>query len=98
MFLGHSSFAWSVHALNGALGFVIGIAQGVMYIYLAELFTANNRAACVGLCLNAGRLLTAIAVLFLSSIVMWLGGYAQALSFFSLIYLVGAALIWVKQE
>lgn len=98
MFLGHSSFTWSVHALNGALGFMIGIAQGVMYIYLAELFTANNRAACVGFCLNAGRLLTAIAVLFLSSIMMWLGGYAQALSFFSLIYLVGSALIWVKQE
>lgn len=98
MFLGYSSFDWSIHALNGALGFVIGIAQGVMYIYLAELFTAQNRAACVGFCLNAGRLLTAFAVLFLSSIVMWLGGYAQALSFFSLIYLVGAALIWVKQE
>src|SRR5690606_16484843 len=59
MFLGYSSFAWNVHALNGILGFMIGIAQGVMYVYLAELFTAQNRGACVGFCLNAGRLLTA---------------------------------------
>ena len=87
-----------IHFYNGWLGFFAGMAQGIMYIYLPELFKAESRASCVGFCLNAGRLITAIAVLFIGVIVGLLGGYKEALSFFTLIYLVGAAAVWVMPE
>lgn len=98
MFLFHTEFSPSIHALNGILGFFAGLAQGVMYIYLPELFAREIRASSVGFCLNAGRLLTGFAVLFIGAIVSYFEGYAEALSFFSLIYLVGAAVIWLMPE
>jgi MFS family permease len=98
MFLFHSEFSPSIHALNGALGFFAGMAQGVMYIYLPELFSRETRASSVGFCLNAGRLITAIAVLFIGVIVSYFEEYSEALSFFSLVYLVGAGAIWIMPE
>lgn len=98
MFLFHTEFSPSIHALNGILGFFAGMAQGVMYIYLPELFSREVRASSVGFCLNAGRLLTGFAVLFIGAIVSYFEGYAEAMSFFALIYLVGAGVIWFMPE
>lgn len=98
MFLFHTEFSPSIHVLNGILGFFAGLAQGVMYIYLPELFSSETRASSVGFCLNAGRLITSLAVLFIGAIVSYFEGYAEALSFFSLIYLVGALVIWLMPE
>ena len=98
MFLFHSEFSPSIHAFNGALGFFAGMAQGVMYIYLPELFSREVRASSVGFCLNSGRLVTAAAVLFIGAIVSYFKGYGEALTIFSLIYLVGAAAVWMMPE
>lgn len=98
MFLMHSEFTTMIHFYNGLLGLFAGMAQSIMYIYLPELFSAEARASCVGFCLNAGRLITAITVLFIGLIVTWLGGYREALSFFALIYLVGACTVWFMPE
>lgn len=98
MFLMHQEFSPVIHVFNGLLGLFAGMAQGIMYIYLPELFTSEDRASCVGFCLNAGRLITAMAVLFIGLIVTLLGGYKEALSFFALIYLVGACTVWFMPE
>ncbi len=98
MFLMHSEFSIAIHGFNGFLGFFVGLAQGIMYIYLPELFSKETRASSVGFCLNAGRLITAITVLFIGLIVTLLGGYREALSFFAMIYLVGASTIWFMPE
>jgi MFS family permease len=98
MFLMHNEFTAMIHFYNGLLGLFAGMAQGIMYIYLPELFSAEARASCVGFCLNAGRLVTAVTVLFIGVIVTLLGGYREALSFFALIYLVGACTVWFMPE
>ncbi len=89
MFQGHHEFSNLLYAYHGLLGFFIGMAQAVMYIYLPELFSTKIRATCVGICLNGGRLVTAIAILFMGVIVSWFQGYSEALSLFSMVYLIG---------
>lgn len=98
MFLGHETFTPLLYVYFGALGFFIGVAQAVMYIYLPELFSRRVRATCVGFCLNAGRLVTGVAILFMGIIIQWFGGYVEALSAFSAIYAAGVAFSYFAPE
>ncbi len=59
------------------------MAQGMMSLYIPELFPRRIRATSVGVCFNAGRLLTAGAVLNVSVLALSLGGYKEALLVFS---------------
>jgi MFS family permease len=92
MFWGHPEFSSTLYFCNSLLGFFAGLAQAVMYIYLPELFPTKVRATSVGWCLNAGRLVTTLSVLFMGLFVSFFGGYREALSAFALIYLVGLCL------
>jgi cyanate permease len=47
------------------------------------------RASATGFCFNVGRILTALAVLFVGVLVDFLGGYSNALFIFSLVFVVG---------
>ncbi|MBA2728011.1 MAG: MFS transporter [Parachlamydiaceae bacterium] len=89
MFL-QTGFSRDIYVLYSVLGFFIGMAQAVMYIYLPELFPTKVRATFVGICLNSGRLVTIVAVLFMGFLIPLLGGHAVALCLFSMTYLVGA--------
>ncbi|MCX5920104.1 MAG: MFS transporter [Candidatus Melainabacteria bacterium] len=99
LFLGHSgAFSPSVYWGSGVLGFFIGLLQSSLYIYLPELFETKIRATATGTCLNLGRLVTAIAVLFMGVVVLGLGGYGNAAFAFGFSYLVGSlAMIWAKE-
>lgn len=92
---GHGEFSTGVYVNYAVLGFAIGMAQAALYIYLPELFPSSTRGRNVGICLNTGRIFTAIAVLFVGTLVPLLGGYAQAILLFSGAYLfgIGAALL-----
>ena len=98
MFLGHQGFSPLLYAHFGALGFFIGMAQAVMYIYLPELFPKASRATCVGICLNAGRLVTVFAVLCMGAMLHWFGGYMEALCAFATVYIVGIGFAWIAPE
>jgi MFS family permease len=91
-------FTPSVYWQDALLGFFIGLGQAVMYIYLPELFPTRIRATAVGFCLNMGRLVTALAVLFVGTLVTWLGGYAMAIALFSCSYLLAAIAGWLGRE
>lgn len=69
MFLGNPVFSTAVYGQGALLGFFVGMAQAAMYIYLPELFPTLLRASGTGFCLNAGRLTTAVAVLFVADLV-----------------------------
>lgn len=98
MFARTTNFTSEIYVLSAALGAFIGIAQGIMYIYLPELFEKSERAASVGLCLNVGRIVTVAAVLFMSPLVSLLGGYSESLSVFACVYLVGASVaVWAPE-
>jgi MFS family permease len=98
LFLTNDHFSDAIYAESAALGFFIGLAQAIMYVYLPELFPTRIRATAVGFCLNAGRLSTAIAVLFVGVIVRALGGFAQSAMLFAGAYLFAVAAAWWATE
>ena len=66
-----------------------GMSQGVLNVYIPELFPTSIRSSATGFCFNIGRTFTAAAVLFVGWMVTTLGGYGNALFIFSFIFLVG---------
>ncbi|MBS1561559.1 MAG: MFS transporter [Bacteroidetes bacterium] len=71
------------------LAIFFGMAQGLMALYIPELFAHHIRATSVGICFNIGRILTAGAVLNIGVLVAAFGGYREALLVFTLPLLVG---------
>src|SRR5262249_32659894 len=72
---------------------------GWLPLYLPELFRTGVRATGQGFSFNFGRILAAIGVLQTGNLMsLFEGGYPQACSVMSLIYVVGMAVIWVAPE
>jgi MFS family permease len=72
---------------------------GWLPLYLPELFRTGVRATGQGFSFNFGRILAAIGVLQTPNLMgLFGGGYPEACSVMSLIYLVGLALIWLAPE
>lgn len=71
------------------LAVFFGMCQGLMALYIPELFAHHIRATSVGICFNVGRILTAGAVLNIGVLVAAFGGYRKALLVFTLPLLVG---------
>jgi len=72
-----------------SLAFMFGISQGLLAVYIPQLFPVSIRAMATGFCFNVGRFLTAAAVFFVGALVTTLGGYGNSLFTFSLVFLVG---------
>jgi MFS family permease len=90
LMLGSNTFTDLVYVQDALLGFFGGLSQAIMYVYLPELFPTKIRASAIGFCLNMGRLVTTVAVIFVGPTVSLLGGYAMALLAFSTSYLIAA--------
>ena len=71
------------------LALFFGASQGVLSVYIPDLFPVDIRGTATGFCFNTGRVLTAIAVLFVGVLVSELGGYGNSLFIFSLVFLAG---------
>jgi MFS family permease len=71
------------------LALFFGASQGVLSVYIPHLFPVEIRGAATGFCFNTGRILTAVAVLFVGVLVTELGGYGNALFIFSSVFLAG---------
>jgi MFS family permease len=80
------------------LSLCIGINQGVLGTYLNELFPTRIRAAAGGVCMNVGRIITAITVIFVGVLVKALGGYDTAIFVFSGAYVVGLVTLRFARE
>jgi MFS transporter, SHS family, sialic acid transporter len=83
--------------------FVAGGLSATFYgwlpLYLPELFPTNVRATGQGFSFNFGRIIAAVGALQTSSLMsLFEGGYPEACSIMSLIYLVGLAVIWLAPE
>ncbi len=99
LFQAHSTYTATVPLGIGLLGICFGISQGVLNDYIPGLFPGAVRAAATGLCFHTGRAFTAAAVFFVGALVVWFGGYGNAIFAFSLIYIPGlAALYFVKNS
>lgn len=94
----NSVFSPLVFAETAFLAVFFGISQGALAAYIPELFPTGIRATATGVCFNVGRIATAIAVFFVGVLVPVLGGYGNAISVFSLMYLFGLVAIWRGRE
>ncbi len=85
-------------SLAFVLSVCIGINQGVLGTYLNELFPTRVRAQATAVCMNGGRLVTAVTVIFVGVLVEVLGGYNNAIVVFSLAYVVGLVTLLFARE
>jgi MFS family permease len=81
----------------GLLAFFFGASQGILSAYIPQLFPTNIKASAIGFCFNAGRLLTAFAVLFVGLLVNTFGGYGNTLLIFSNIFLIGLVIVYFSK-
>jgi MFS family permease len=89
LFKTNHSFSPIIYAEIVLLALSFGASQGVLSVYVPGLFPVSIRGTATGFCFNTGRLLTAVAVLFVGVLVTTLGGYSNSLFIFSLVFIVG---------
>lgn len=71
------------------MAFFFGISQGVLAVFVPQLFPVAVRAFATGFCYNIGRLFTASVVFFIGALVDFLGGYGNAIFIFSFVFIIG---------
>jgi MFS family permease len=71
------------------LSVLFGLSQGLLSIYIPQLFPVFVRASATGFCFNSGRFFTAAAVFFVGTLVTYLGGFGNSLFTFSFVFLLG---------
>jgi SHS family sialic acid transporter-like MFS transporter len=110
LFLGNTEYGPKLLASAFVAGVCTASFYGWLPLYLPELFRTNVRATGQGFGFNFGRILAAIGVLQLGSLVGLFGqgltlgpftlppGYPSACSVLSLVYLIGMILIWFAPE
>lgn len=89
LFKTNSSFSNVIYAEIAVIALFFGASQGVLSVYIPDLFPVNIRGTATGFCFNTGRLITALAVLFVGVLVSRLGGYGNSLFIFSLVFVIG---------
>ncbi len=80
------------------LAFFFGISQGALAVYIPLLFPVSVRASATGFCFNVGRLFTGTVVFFIGALVVFLGGYGNAVFVFSFIFLIGLVATYFSKE
>jgi len=98
LFKMNSSFTTVTVIEIAMLSFMFGISQGLLAVYIPQLFPVSIRAMATGFCFNVGRFVTAAVVFFVGALVTTLGGYGNSLFTFSFIFLFGfTVLIFSKK-
>jgi len=94
----NNSFSKVIYVELTLLSLFFGISQGLLSIYIPQLFPFHIRGTYTGICFNIGRVVTALAVFFIGVLVTTLGGYSNALLSFSGIFLAGFAAVYATSE
>ena len=98
LFKTNSFFSVVIYAEIIILAFFFGASQGVLSVYIPNLFPVSVRGTATGFCFNIGRLFTATAVLFVGILVNALGGYGNSLFTFSLVFVIGLGVTLITKE
>lgn len=98
LFKMNSVFSGVIYVEIGILSFLFGISQGLLSLYIPELFATSVRATATGICFNVGRLFTAAAVFFVGALVVSLGGYGNAIFTFSFVFLAGLVALFFTRD
>ncbi|MBL7725931.1 MAG: MFS transporter [Chitinophagaceae bacterium] len=98
LFKTNTSFSSVIYIEIIILALAFGASQGVLSVYIPGLFPVGIRGTATGFCFNTGRLLTAVAVLFVGVLVNALGGYSNSLLTFSIVFIVGLIVTFFSKE
>lgn len=74
-----------------------GISQGVLNVYIPELFPTPLRSTATGVCFNISRIFTATVVFFIGWLVETLNGFGNALFCFSFVFLIGFIIVFLQK-
>ncbi len=85
----NASFSKVIYIELALLAIFFGISQGLLSIFIPQLFSLQIRGTFTGICFNVGRILTAAAVFFVGVLVTTLGGYSNTLLVFTSIFIIG---------
>ena len=94
----NTSFTEIIYIETAALALFFGISQGLLSIYIPQLFPINIRATATGICFNVGRLVTAVAVFFVGALVVVLGGYGNTILTFSIVFVIGFVTLYFSKD
>ncbi|HTI10796.1 MAG TPA: MFS transporter [Puia sp.] len=84
-----AQLSFIVYLQIAVISFFFGVSQGALSVYIPDLFPPSVRATGTGFCFNVGRFVTGVAVFFIGSLVDFLGGYGNAIFWFSFVFLAG---------
>lgn len=98
LFKTNSTFSAAIYIEIVILALFFGASQGVLSVYIPELFPVSIRGTATGFCFNIGRIFTATAVLFVGVLVSSLGGYANSLFIFSSVFVIGLIVTFFSKE
>jgi MFS family permease len=85
----NKSFSTVIYVELALLSLFFGVSQGLLSIYIPQLFPVRIRGTFTGICFNIGRIVTAVAIFFVGVMVTALGGYSNALLIFAGIFVAG---------
>jgi MFS family permease len=98
LFAINDSFSKIIYLETALLSMFFGISQGLLSIYITQLFPFHIRGTATGFCFNIGRPVTAAAVFSVGTLVTTLGGYSNALLSFAAIFMAGFVTIFLTKE
>lgn len=85
----NGTFSKIIYIELAVLSLFFGISQGLLSIYIPQLFPVHIRGTCTGICFNVGRIVTAFAIFFVGLMVTGMGGYSNALLIFASVFALG---------
>lgn len=91
-------FSTLIYVELALLALFFGISQGLLSIYIPQLFPTRIRGSATGFCFNIGRFVTAAAVFFIGVFVTAAGGYSNALLIFSSTFIIGFATLYFTYD
>lgn len=94
----NDTFSNIIYAELAFLSFFFGISQGLLSIYIPQLFPVQIRGTFTGICFNIGRIVTAIAIFFVGFLVVFFNGYSNTLLAFAGIFLIGFVTMFFSKE
>lgn len=94
----NKSFSPVIYPELTVLSLFFGISQGLLSIYIPQLFPYHIRGTYTGICFNVGRIVTTFAVFFVGFVVDTVGGYSNSLLLFAIIFVIGFAFIFLTKN
>jgi len=89
LFRTNAQFSNIIFVEVGLLALFFGASQGVLSVYIPQLFPTAIRGRATGICFNTGRVITASAVFFVGVLVNFMGGYGNTLLTLSWVFILG---------